>query len=116
VSGNPWAGEVGVVIDGQRHVARLTLGALAEMEAALAAGSLIEVVERFEAGRFSARDVLAVLVAGLRGGGWQGTAADLGRAEIGGGPVEAARVAARLLARAFALPEEAGCGGSTGPG
>jgi len=101
---NPWAGEVAVWLDGRRHVAKLTLGALAELEAALEAGSLIELVERFEAGRFSTRDVLALLVAGLRGGGWQGEAADLRTVEIGGGPVEAARVAAVLLARAFTVP------------
>lgn len=104
---NPWTGEVAVVLDGRRHVAKLTLGALAELEEALAAGSLIELVQRFEAGRFSSRDVLALLVAGLRGGGWQGTAADLRSVEIGGGPMEAARVAAELLARAFTLPGEA---------
>ncbi|PKP71613.1 MAG: hypothetical protein CVT82_00885 [Alphaproteobacteria bacterium HGW-Alphaproteobacteria-4] len=101
---NPWAGEVAVWLNGRRHAAKLTLGALAELEAALAAGSLIELVERFEAGRFSTRDVLALLVAGLRGGGWQGEADDLRTVEIGGGPVEAARVAAELLARAFAVP------------
>lgn len=105
---NPFAGEVAVVLDGRRHVCKLTLGALAELEAALEAGGLIELVERFEAGRFSTRDVLALLVAGLRGGGWNGTAADLRTVEIGGGPLEAARVAAQLLARAFALPGEAG--------
>lgn len=105
---NPFAGEVAVMLDGRRHVCKLTLGALAELEAALEAGGLIELVERFEAGRFSTRDVLALLVAGLRGGGWQGTAADLRTVEIGGGPLEAARVAAQLLARAFALPGEAG--------
>ena len=101
---NPWAGEVAVWLDGQRHVAKLTLGALAELEAALAEDSLIALVERFEGGRFSSRDVLALLVAGLRGGGWEGSAADLRTVEIGGGPVEAARGAAELLARAFALP------------
>ncbi|MDR5651788.1 gene transfer agent family protein [Ruixingdingia sedimenti] len=105
---NPFAGEVAVMLDGRRHVCKLTLGALAELEAALEAGGLIELVERFETGRFSTRDVLALLVAGLRGGGWQGTAADLRTVEIGGGPLEAARVAAQLLARAFALPGEAG--------
>ncbi len=47
---------------------------------------------------------MALLVAGLRGGGWQGDAKDLLAAEIGGGPLAAARVAAELLARAFALP------------
>jgi hypothetical protein len=103
---NPWAGEVAVVLDGQRHVAKLTLGALAELETALQAGTLIDLVERFEAGRFSTRDVLALLVAGLRGGGWQGTAADLRTVEVSGGPLEAARVAAELLARAFSLPGE----------
>lgn len=104
---NPWTGEVAVVLDGRRHVAKLTLGVLAELEDTLATGSLIDLVQRFEAGRFSSRDVLALLVAGLRGGGWQGTAADLRAVEIGGGPMEAARVAAELLARAFALPGEA---------
>lgn len=105
---NPWAGEVAVMLDGRRHVCKLTLGALAELEAALETGSLIELVERFEAGRFSSRDVLALIVAGLRGGGWQGGAADLRTVEISGGPVEAARVAAVLLARAFAVPEVKG--------
>ena len=104
---NPFAGEVAILLDGQRHVARLTLGALAEMEAALESGSMIDLVERFEAGRFSTRDVLALVVAGLRGGGWQGTAADLRTVEIGGGPIAAARAAAELLARAFAVPGEA---------
>ncbi len=103
---NPWTGEVAIWLDGQRHLGKLTLGALAELEAALETGSLVELVERFEAGRFSTRDVLALIVAGLRGGGWQGTAADLRSVEIGGGPMEAARAAAEMLARAFSLPGE----------
>ncbi len=103
---NPYAAEVAVWLDGQRHVAKLTLGALAELESALESGSLFDLVERFEAGRFSSRDVLALIVAGLRGGGWQGTAADLRTVDIGGGPLAAAKAAAELLARAFALPGE----------
>lgn len=103
---NPWAGEVAIVLDGTPHVAKLTLGALAELESGLQAGSLIDMIERFEAGRYSSRDVLALIVAGLRGGGWNGNATDLLTVEIGGGPVEAARAAAELLARAFALPGE----------
>lgn len=105
---NPFAGEVAVTLDGVPHVAKLTLGALAELEATLSEGSLVDLVARFEAGRFSSRDVLALLVAGLRGGGWRGTAADLLAVEIGGGPVGAAKAAAELLARAFAVPGEAG--------
>jgi hypothetical protein len=104
---NPFAGEVSVTLDGVAHTAKLTLGALAELEAVMQSGSLVELVERFEQGRFSSRDVLALIVAGLRGGGWQGGAADLMQVEIGGGPVAAARIAAELLARAFSLPGEA---------
>lgn len=101
---NPWAGEVELVLNGERQVLKLTLGALAELEYALEAGGLVELVQRFEARSFSTRDVLALIVAGLRGGGWQGRAEDLLAAEIEGGPVEAARVAGVLLARAFAAP------------
>jgi hypothetical protein len=103
---NPQAGEVALVIDGRAHVLKLTLGALAEMEAALEAGGIVDLVERFEAGRFTTRDVLALVLAGLRGGGWRGTAEDLLSADIGGGPLFAARAAAQLLSRAFALPGE----------
>lgn len=105
---NPWSSEVALVIGGERRVLKLTLGALAELEAALETGTLVELVERFEGGAFSTRDVLALIVAGLRGGGWQGRAGDLVAAEIEGGPVGAARAAAELLARAFMLPEGAG--------
>lgn len=105
---NPWAGEVALVIDGERQVLKLTLGALAELEAGLEAGSLIDLVDRFEGGAFSTRDVLALVVAGLRGGGWGGRTSDLLSAEIEGGPLGAAKAAAELLGRAFALPEETG--------
>ena len=103
---NPWAGEVALVLDGERRVLKLTLGALAELEATLGADSLVALVERFEGAAYSSRDVLALIVAGLRGGGWRGAADDLLSAEIEGGPVAAARVAAELLARAFMLPGE----------
>jgi len=104
---NPWTGEVALVIDGQQRVLKLTLGALAGLETALEAGSLVELVERFESGVFSTRDVLAVVVAGLQGGGAEVSDADLLQAEIGGGVMAAARAAAELLARAFMLPGDA---------
>ena len=94
-----------LVVDGTPRVMKLTLGALAELETALEAGSLVDLVRRFEGGAFSSRDVLAVIVAGLRGGGWTGHASELVAAEIEGGPLGAARAAAELIARAFMLPE-----------
>lgn len=99
---NPWRGEVEIVIDGEARAMRLTLGALAELEATLGEDSLVALVGRLETGQFSSRDVLALIVAGLRGGGWQGRAGDLVAAEIEGGPIAAAKAAALLLARAFA--------------
>ena len=105
---NPWRGDVALTIDGERHVMRLTLGALAELEAGLEQDSLLALVQRFEGGGFSTRDVLALIVAGLRGGGWKGSAEDLLAVEIAGGPMGAARAAAELLARAFMLPDAGG--------
>lgn len=104
---NPHAGEVALTLNGERHVMKLTLGALAELEATLEADTLVSLIERFEAGQFSTRDVLALLLAGLRGGGWTGAAADLAAGDIAGGPVGAARLGATLLMRAFAPSEAA---------
>ncbi len=103
---NPWRGDVALTIDGQTEVMRLTLGALAELEAKLGAGSLVELVERFEKNAFSSADVLALLEAGLQGGKSAVTRDMLWTAEIEGGPLAAARAAAELLARAFMVPKE----------
>ncbi|MCX8953560.1 gene transfer agent family protein [Ruegeria sp. NA] len=102
---NPWTGEVALTIDGERRVLKLTLGALAELEQELNTGSLVELVQRFEGGAYSSSDVLALIVAGLRGGGRDTSRADLLHAEIEGGPMAAAKAAAELLARAFMVPE-----------
>ncbi|MBB5722063.1 hypothetical protein FHS72_001687 [Loktanella ponticola] len=98
---NPWAGEVTITVNGIPHVCKLTLGALAELEDRLGEDTLVALVQRFESGAFASRDVMALIVAGLRGGGWSGTSAELLTADIGDGPVDAARIAAQLLARAF---------------
>ena len=96
---NPLAGEVDLVIDGRRRVMRLSLGALAALESDLGAGSLADLAARFDGGDVRAADVLAVLHAGLAGGGHD---VDVAAAEFEGGLPAAARAAARLLARAFA--------------
>ena len=41
---NPLAGEVTVTVDGVPHCCKLTLGALAEMEATMGAESLVDLV------------------------------------------------------------------------
>ena len=102
---NPFQGEVALTMNGERHVLKLTLGALAELEAGLETDTLVALVERFEGGKFSSADVLRIVVAGLRGGGgWKGGYDDILTAEIAGGPLEAARVGAELISRAFTVP------------
>lgn len=98
---NPLAGEVALTLDGTPRICKLTLGALAELEEDLGAESLFALIERFEGGAYRAKDVLSIVVAGLRGGGWQGTRQDLLNQDIEGGIAEAARVAAKLLVVAF---------------
>lgn len=100
---NAFAGQATLCVNGTKHRCKLTLGALAELESSLQSGSLMDLIARFESGGFSAADILAVLHAGLRGGGdWAGTADDLVAADIAGGPIHGAQVAAQLLTRAFA--------------
>jgi hypothetical protein len=103
---NPFRGEVELVVDGEARVMRLTLGALAELEARLNADSLMEMIARFETGGFRVRDLVALIVAGLNGGGWRVSEADLLARRIDGGPVAAAQAAARLLKLTFTVPGE----------
>lgn len=98
---NPQRGEISAVIDGEERTLCLTLGALAELEARLAAGDLMGLAERFAAGRVSARDLCAIIAAGLRGGGTPVSDDDLARMAIEGGLKGAAEIAARLLRATF---------------
>ncbi|MGR3485923.1 MAG: gene transfer agent family protein [Paracoccaceae bacterium] len=98
---NPHAGEVEVVLDGTPHRAKLTLGALAELEAELGEVGLGPLIGRLTDAA-SARDIEAILRAGLRGGGLEITRAQMLSASVEGGALGAARLAAQLIARAFA--------------
>ena len=98
---NPQRGEICAVLDGEERVLCLTLGALAELEARLSAGDLVGLSERFATGRVSARDLTAIIGAGLRGGGNAVTDDELARMTIEGGLRGAAEIAARLLRATF---------------
>lgn len=98
-------GEIDAVIGGETRVLCLTLGALAELEARLQADDLIGLSERFAEGHVSARDLLAILGAGLRGGGNDMTDDDLARMSVEGGLKGAAEIAVRLLQVTFGEAE-----------
>ena len=102
---NPYRGEVGLILNGEARNMRLTLGALAELEASLEAESLVDLIDRFESGAFRAGDLVALILASLHGAGNGISREEFLAAEIEGGPVEAARKAAELLRVTFSLPE-----------
>jgi len=101
---NPFSGEVTLILDGKPQVMRLTLGALAALEARLETDSLVALVGRFEGGEQSVGDIISLLSAGLKGGGWTGREQDLKDGDIEGGILAASRAAALLLMRAFSMP------------
>lgn len=98
---NPQRGEIEAQIGGETLTLCLTLGALAELEARLQANDLNGLIERFSEGRISARDLTAILGAGLRGAGHAVTDDDLARLTIEGGLKGAAEIAVRLLKATF---------------
>jgi hypothetical protein len=102
---NPFRGEVVLSVDGEPRVMRLTLGALAELEARLESESLLELIARFETGGFRVSDLVSLLAAGLSGGGWRIGEAELVACQIDGGPLAAAQAAAQLLKLTFSLPD-----------
>jgi hypothetical protein len=98
---NKYRGEIEAEIGGKRHTLVLTLGALAELESAFAAADLVALAERFGSGRLSARDLVRIIGAGLRGAG-----ADIGDDEVAamtveGGAAGFVRIAADLIAATF---------------
>ena len=64
---NRHRGEISAVLDGRERTLCLTLGALAELEAAFGADDLVALASRFESGRLSARDIARIIGCGLRG-------------------------------------------------
>lgn len=66
---NKYRGEIAAELGGQPYRLCLTLGALAELEAAFESSDLVALVKRFETGHLAARDLIRILGAGLRGAG-----------------------------------------------
>ena len=104
MAANRRRGEVCAIIDGRERLLCLTLGALAELEDAFAAEDLTALAARFSDGRLTARDLMRILAAGLRGGGAEASEAEVASMRIEGGAAGAAGIAAALLSAAFGEP------------
>jgi len=112
---NPRRGEIAAVIDGRERVLVLTLGALAELEAAFGAQDLTALAGRFERGRLSARDLMLIVGAGLRGAGEPVSEAEVAAMRAEGGAAGFARIAAALLAATFGAEAPASGTSPAGP-
>jgi hypothetical protein len=98
-------GEIEAEIGGVRRRLVLTLGALAELEAAFGAEDLAALAERFGAGRLKARDLVRIIGAGLRGAGEAISDDDVARLSVNGGAAGYVRIASALLAATFGVDE-----------
>ncbi|QCK86634.1 gene transfer agent family protein [Phreatobacter aquaticus] len=94
-------GEIEADLGGTTRRLVLTLGALAELEAVFEAGSLIELAERFETGRLSAGDLIAVIAAGLRGAGDNLSDREVAALTVDGGAATYVRIVTDLLTATF---------------
>ncbi len=98
-------GEISAMFDGKARRLCLTLGALAELEDAFAAEDISSLVQRFSAGRLSARDIIRIIAAGLRGGGNPVTDDEVAAMSCDGGAAGFATVVGDLLSATFGSAE-----------
>jgi Phage tail tube protein, GTA-gp10 len=94
-------GEIEAYFDDTPHTLVLTLGALAELEAAFGAADMLALAERFSHGRISARDATRIIGAGLRGAGQVITDEDVSRLRAQDGAAGCVAIVARLLTATF---------------
>lgn len=98
---NRHRGEIDATFDGREYTLCLTLGALAELEDAFGADDLLDLTDRFQGGRFRARDLTRIVGAGLRGGGHSLTDEDVSDMRPEGGLPGLAKLVAQLLSITF---------------
>lgn len=94
-------GEILARFDGADYRLCLTLGSLAELEDAFGAEDLNALVARFSGGRLSARDMLRIIAAGLRGGGHEVSEEAVMRMRCEDGAAGFARIVGALLTATF---------------
>ncbi|SIQ01641.1 gene transfer agent family protein [Bosea sp. TND4EK4] len=98
---NRHRGETALMVEGQALPMRLTLGALAELEHAFAVDSLPALGQRFIGGHLSARDIIRIIAAGLRGAGKAIRDEDVAGLPFDGGLAGAIKAAIGLLEATF---------------
>lgn len=103
---NPRRGEVSVELGGRVRTLCLTLGALAELEAAFEADDLPGLARRFEDGRIRAADLSRIIACGLRGAGEEISDEEAAALATPDGLPGYVRIVAALLAATFGTAPE----------
>jgi hypothetical protein len=103
---NRHRGEIEVALGDRRWTLCLTLGALAELEAAYGDEDLLSLAERFERGAIGARDAIRIIGAGLRGAGNDVSDREVAALAVEGGAAGYIRIVADLLQATFAPVDE----------
>lgn len=98
---NRHRGEIEAEIGGARRRLVLTLGALAELEAAFGADDLMALTERLGSGRLKAQDLTRIIGAGLRGAGEAVSDDEVAAMATEGGAQGFVRIAAELIQVTF---------------
>mgnify|MGYP000477540610 CR=1 FL=1 len=111
---NRHRGEIEARLDGKTYRLCLTLGALAELEAAFGDEDMIALASRFEGGRISARDCVRIIGAGLRGAGQSLSDGDVAAMQADGGAAGFVAIVAALLNATFAASGATETGGAAG--
>lgn len=94
-------GEITAELGGAERRLCLTLGALAQLEAAFSVTDLPALVARFGNGHLSANDLITILHAGLCGGGHNFSREEVAELHVDGGFARYAKIVGELLTATF---------------
>ena len=103
---NKHRGEIEAELGGVRRRLVLTLGALADLEAAFGAEDLGALADRFASGKLRARDLACIIAVGLRGAGECVTEAEAAAMTTEDGALGFVRICAALINATFADASE----------
>lgn len=98
---NRHRGEISATLDGTQYTLVLTLGALAELEAAFGADDMVALAARFDGGRLKAQDCVRIIGAGLRGAGYAVQDAEVANMQCDAGAAGFVTIVADLLRATF---------------
>lgn len=103
---NQSRGEISVELDGRQWTLCLTLGSLSELEAHFRVNDISGLASILSSGNISSKDIMAIIAAGLKGGGYTLSIEDVSEMRHKDGPAGYAKITADLLSASFGVASE----------